>query len=275
MTLIGTTDAVELAPLLERDDLGRWTTIRRWRGLRSDLEALAESFTGKIRISQEDAVWHLMELTVAGLASGGTTPTPDEQVVTVYELEYARGTRSHWLRPDVQAELAKITDPAGRAQFRADLTAIARGDRVVYTVNTSGRATQQALSWADLLVAATGFGISTSLVTSLANSLAAGDEEFAFEVPALKVQRVTPPGSSIRATFGGINRFISTTGLLSRYPAIPDIIREGIAGDLASGFWQIAAPRIKTQDATRVLVEELFEYSDSYNTWSYGEPLTA
>jgi hypothetical protein len=274
MTLYGTSDVVELAPILDRDDQGRWTTTRRWRGLLEDLQTLADSLGGRTRISQEDAVWHLMELTVAGLLSGGSAPAPDTQIVTVYDLDYARGQRSHWLRADVQAELAKITDPAGRAQFRADVTAIAKGERVVLDI-TTGRATQRALVWADLITAALGFGIDTTLLTNLVSSLAAGDEEFVFEVPIVKVQRVAPPGSSIRAQFGGINRYLSTATLLNRYPDLPEIIAENISSQLSAGYWQIAAPRIKTQDATRVLIEELYEYADSYNTWSYGAPLTA
>ncbi len=274
MTLYGTSDPVELPPIFDRDDSGRWTTIRRWRGLQEDLQALANSFVGKVKISQEDAVWHLMEAPSAGLVAGGASPSPDEQVVTVYELDYAKAQRSHWLRPDVQAELAKITDPAGRAQFRSDITALARGERVVLNVSEAGRATQTALDFETVLAAAAQFGISVDLFRQLASSLAAGDEEFMFEIPVLKVQRVTPPGSSIRAAFGGLNRFIATSTLLARFLSMPDIIRDGIERDLAVGYWLINAPRVKTQDATRILVEEMYEYSQDYNQWSYGPPLT-
>ncbi len=274
MTLYGTSDPVELPPIFDRDDNGRWTTIRRWRGLQEDLQALADTLVGKVKISQEDAVWHLMEAPSAGLVAGGASPSPDEQVVTVYELDYAKAQRSHWLRLDVQAELAKIIDPAGRAQFRSDITALARGERVVRTVTTSGRSTETALDLETVFAAAAGFGLSVDLFRQLASSLAAGDEEFMFEIPVLKVQRVTPPGSSIRAAFGGLNRFIETSFLLSRFPSIPDIIKEGIQRDLAGGYWLINAPRVKTQDATRILVEEMYEYSQDYNRWSYGAPLT-
>jgi hypothetical protein len=274
MTLYGTSDPVELPPIFDRDDSGRWTTIRRWRGLQEDLQALADTFVGKVKISQEDAVWHLMEAPSAGLVAGGASPSPDEQVVTVYELDYAKAQRSHWLRPDVQAELAKITDPAGRAQFRSDITALARGERVVLNVSEAGRATQTALDFETVLAAAAQFGIDGDLFRQLASSLAAGDEEFMFEIPVLKVQRVTPPGSSIRAAFGGLNRFIATSTLLGRFPSMPDIIRDGIERDLAVGYWLINAPRVKTQDATRILVEEMYEYSQDYNQWSYGAPLT-
>ena len=195
--------------------------------------------------------------------------------MTVYDLDYARGQRSHWLRPDVQVELAKIPDVASRAQFRADVTAVAKGERVMVDVTEGGRATQRALSWTDITAAVAQFQVNVTLIGEVANSLAVGDEEFVFEVPIVKVQRVAPPGSSIRADFGGINHYITTNGLLARYPELPPIIAENIQGQLSEGYWQIAAPRIKTQDATRVLIEELYEYADSYNTWSYGAPLTA
>lgn len=275
MTIVGSSEPVQLAPAFERDDQGRWTTTLRWRGLRDQLLDLASGFTTRARIIQEDSVWHLLEVSIAGLSTSETAPSPDEQIVTIYDLDYAGASFDLWLRPDVQEELKKIEDPAGRAQFKADLTALCKGERVVMKFNEGGRATQAELKLDDLLSVASTAGMDLAVIEPLADSLVSGDEELELEIPVVKVQRVAPPGSSIRADFGGLSKYIATPTMLARYPAMPPIIRENISGQLNNGFWKVLAPRVKTQDATRVVIEEAYEYKPKYNRWTYGNPLPA
>lgn len=220
-------------------------------------------------------MWHLLEVTFAGLfLEEGSAPDPDAQVVSVYEIDYARIERSLWLRPDVQAELQKITVGADRGQFRAWVDGLAKGE-FVYRVSSDGRPTSAVVSISDVEQAVARYGMDATLVSNLLLSLAAGEDTWTFELPVLKCQTVAPPNATLRASLGGLNRLIGTDALLARFPDMPAMYQESISTDLGAGFWRINAPRLKTMDATRVQLEQTFDFATDYNPFIYGTPLTA
>jgi hypothetical protein len=114
-----------------------------------------------------------------------------------------------------------------------------------------------------------------TLIGNLLLSLAAGEDTWTFELPVLKCQTVAPPNASLRAPLGGLNLVIGTAALLARFPGMPAMYKESISAELSTGVWRINAPRLKTTDATRVQLEQTFDFAPDYSAFIYGTPLTS
>lgn len=277
----------ELTPRLRRSEKGP-TTLRRWRGTLEQCQA--ESFRHGIRpmeIVEEDSPWFVLEVSYEGWptdATGTTYPNPDTQFVTLYELTGSRFAKPIWEFPAVAAELNKIRDfggagvgLSGLATFRADLLALARGEKTTMTV-PDGTAhgdevstTEQAITLSGLLSVAAAAGASQTIIQNLFDELARGTDSYQLDSFVLRSRRVGPANGNPLPAYLHLNVPTRTSTLLGENPDIPVSIQTAMR-ELPNGYWFASAPELKQTDADRIELVRFWQHAEAYSTFLYGAP---
>ncbi len=275
----------EIAPVLEDSvDRGK-QTVRRYRGLYSELLAAAVGIGGiNQRLEQEDDVWWVLNATFAGWPdSAGDSPTypsPDSQIVHLWSLQGSKLAKSIWELPQVKTEMERLRDlrgpysnMTGMANLRSDLTALARGD--VYKITAPEDAEHGAtgaprttwLTWEGVLSGIQGT-LDVGVITELFSSLCSGVENYTVDAFVLRRRSVAPNGANLAPVFDNTNRAHRTTSILG-YDAIPTIIRSR----LPDGYWMKGAPVVDQTDASRFEVVQDWTWAEDYDRFVYGQPL--
>lgn len=268
MICVGTTGLRELNPRYSRDDKGAWTTFRRWRGTRAECDVQA-SLAGGLNadLAQEDAYFWLLEVSYAGRVTDETpSPSPDDQTVTLWSLQVSRLQKSLWDLPEVSAALeAAFPTLQGRARFRGDLVALARGEVVKYEVDANGETTTAEITEADLEAAA---GAYWATLSQVAAEITRGVEHYTLDAFVLRKRSIAVAGASLRPAYTNTNRAFSTATLLAT-----EAISATVADNLPAGYWLKAAPALDQTDSNRFELVQEWTHADSYSTLLYGSPL--
>lgn len=213
----------------------------------------------------------------------GTSPdallhwaAPVVTVVDNWSVRFNEIQQSLWLNDEVAEQMAKLTDPAGKANFKADIEAILRGERT-WTDDTG---TIHPLDLATIYATVAAFGIETAIFEDLVKDLAAGVEAELISVPVLQLSRIFPaflrgitpsqplltnsilygpttvvaPATTrpLSPLFTNVDRLYSTARLLVEEPTIPAELQVEMAaltvdaqtraGTTAAGYWLKKAP---------------------------------
>lgn len=226
-------------------------------------------------------------LQAAGLAYSvdpeGTSPdallhwaAPVATVVDNWSVRFNEIQQSLWLNDEVAVEMAKLTDPAGKANFKADIEAILRGERTW----TDDAGIIHPLDLETIFATVSAFGIETAIFDDLVKDIAAGVEAELTSVPVLQLSRifpafargtvpnqplltdailygpaaVVPPPTTrpLEPLFTNVNHLYTTVGLLTEEPTIPAELQVEMAaltvdaqlraGTTAAGYWLKKAP---------------------------------
>lgn len=276
ITRIGSTTHAEISPEYSRQD-GVWYTTRRWRGLRENLLDVADAVGGEATIQEEALPWFILSVRFQGLQTGTSIPAPDSQVTTLYVMDGPQRIDPIWALPEIKREFEKIpiSNLEARAALKADLEALARGERFTTTVDSTGAATNTPITLATVLAAARAAAPSIDLdvLNTLFGELARGVDSFVWDDVVITKQTVAPNASSVRATFNRRNRVLRTGTFLSGNPGMPNIMKANIRSQLATGYWRVSSPRIEQVDAATSRLTESFTYSESYSLPIYGAAL--
>jgi hypothetical protein len=239
------------------------------------------------RVPKSDLASWENALQASGLAYSvdpeGTSPdamlhwsAPVVTVVDNWSVRFNEVQQSLWLNDEVAEQMAKLTDPAGKANFKADIEAILRGERT-WTDDTG---TIHPLDLATIFATVSAFGIETAIFDDLVKDLAAGVEAELISVPVLQLSRifpafargivpnqpllpdailygpttVVPPPTTrpLAPLFTNADRIYSTVTLLTEEPTIPAELQVEMAaltidaqlraGTTAAGYWLKKAP---------------------------------
>lgn len=273
ITRIGSQTYAEISPEFSRQD-GVWFTTRRWRGLKDDLLAVADSVGGEATLQEEALPWFILSVRFQGKQTGASVPSPDSQVTTLYLMDAPQRIDPIWALPEIKREIEKIpiTNLDARARLKSDLEALGRGERYAIHVDSKGTATNVAIDLKSVIAAARVAAprIDVDVLTNLFGELARGVDSFIWDDVVITKQTVAPNASSVRATFNRRNRVLKTSTLLSANPAMPNIMKANIRSQLATGFWRVSSPRIEQVDAATSRLTETFTYSESYSLAIYG-----
>lgn len=275
----------ELGPILEDSvDKGKQTT-RRFRGLYSDLLALAPTIGGNNqKLEQEDDAWWLLSATFAGWpdspGESPTYPSPDSQIVTLWSLQGSRLAKSIWDLPKVKRQMEILrdlrgpyTNMTGVANLRSDLTALARGE--VYKISAPEDAEHGKtaapkttwLTWDGVLSGIRGT-LDVEVITKLLASLSSGVEQYPVDAFVLRMRSVAPNGANLAPVFVNTNRAHVTTSILD-YSTIPTLVRSR----LPDGYWMKGAPVVDQTDASRFEVVQDWTWAEDFDRFVYGDPL--
>lgn len=227
------------------------------------------------------------DLQSAGLAYSvepeGTGPdvilrwsAPVVTVVDNWSVRFNEIQQSLWLNDEVAVEMAKFTDPAGKANFKADIEAILRGER---TWTDEDGAFHQ-LDLETIYDTVEAYGIETDIFNDLVKDLAAGVEAELISVPVLQLSRIfpafargtvpsqprltdailygpttpTPPPTTrpLSPLFTNVDKLFSTERLIIEEPTLPAELQIEMAaltvdartraGTTAAGYWLKKAP---------------------------------
>ncbi len=272
VTRIGTQSYAELSPEYVRQ--GRvWFTTRRWRGLKADLLDIADAVDGEARLVEEAFPWFILNVTFQGQQTGGSPPSPDSQVTTLYTLDGPQRIDPIWQLPEVWADMQRITNLSTRAKFKARMEAFyLRGENYVTEVSSTGVSSNVELTEANVISFGVSGGATDSVMRTLAAEFSRGVESFAWDNVVLTKQTVAPNASSVRATYNRRNAIYRTATILSQNPGMPNIIKGNMRAHLASGYWLRGSPRIEQIDAQTSRMTETYVYGETYSTAIYGNP---
>lgn len=282
----GSTGARELTPRYEKRT-GTWRTIRRWRGLKAEVLAIADSLSDPdATATQEDDVWWLLESSSPSRPDDPDSPAPslDSQIVTLWSLQASRLSKSIWTLPKVAATFDAIAagitknDVTGierAARFRADLITLAKGEEIKVSVDPKASHDQEVsakvikITWDGLLRAMGSWGVNLDLIRDLFLDLYKGVDSYPVDAFVLKKRSVAPNGANLRPAYTNTNRAISTATLLSDEPSISSTLRTG----LPDGYWFKAAPIVDETDPNRFEVVQEWTHADDFSRFIYGNPL--
>lgn len=255
-----------------------WASTRTFAGQRSTLVALAALLGGVKTIRHKDGPWYELVAQFSGLtAADGTQPSANSQLQTVWTLEPSRLVKDLWLMPSAAAVLAKITDPAKRAWFRAAIETLARGESEVPAVPTTppkkgAPAIQVSLASACVLADIKKAEDIAEMSGQLA-SRARGTTSYPVPSVVLTKTRIAPPDATlVYPDFANYGRIHTTAALLRKEPSIIPAIRATINGDAAmkAGYWLKEMPGLGQRDAFRVEVQTHWTFADEFDPYIYG-----
>lgn len=280
------TGARELTPRFEKR-AGVWVTVRRWRGLKAELLAIADGLSDpEATCTQEDDVWWLLESTESGRLDDpdAEPPSLDSQIVTVWGMPSSKLAKSIWELPKVKAEfdiavaygtVNGVTGPERAARIRADLLALARGEDVSYQiedgVENGKEATPRSIKVTlDGVLALVGeIGMNRTVIGELFVDLSRDVQSYIVDAFTLRKRSVAPNGANLGPSYANTNRAFTTASLLAAEPSIPTTIRTG----MPDGYWMKSAPVVDQTDATRFEVVQEWVHADDYSRFLYGAPL--
>jgi hypothetical protein len=281
----GSTGVRELTPRLIQSAKGL-QTLRRWRG--TMIECRTEAANHGLRemeITEEDYPWCVLEVTYEGWPDATTPssfPTPDSQIVSLYELDGSRLSRSIWELPKVKAEMIKIRDHGGAganlqglARFRADLLGLSRGEETTYTVPEGAKhgekksVVQKVLTLEGMLQVAGGFGASVSVIRELFEDLSNGIDAYAVDAFILRRRSVGPAAANLLPAFLQMNVPLLTATLKGQVSNAPS----GLLNVMPNGFWFAQAPVLKQTDENRLELFQQWQHVDEYSRFIYGQPV--
>jgi len=274
VTRIGSQTYAELSPEYTRES-GVWYTTRRWRGLKADLLDIADTVGGEASLTEEAFPWFILSVRFQGLQTGTSVPPPNSQVTTLYRLDAPQRIDPIWQLPEVKREFDKIGDLDARAALKADLEALARGERFTTSVDATGAASNVPIDLRKVLASARAAAPSIDLVVlnNLFSELARGVDSFSWDDVVVTKQTVAPNASSVKATYNQRNRVIKTATMLRACPGMPRIMSANIRSQLSTGVWRVSSPSIEQVDAATSRLTETFTYSESYSVAIYGAAL--
>jgi len=117
---------------------------------------------------------------------------PFQQVVENWTPRFNETQQSLWLDDAVRAEMAKLTDLQGRADFKADLESVLAGERT-YTDETG----LHEITIASVKATVVAFGFSATVFDKLVKDLVSGVENtLPVSTPVLQLSRVFPSFTS-------------------------------------------------------------------------------
>jgi hypothetical protein len=284
----GTLGAIEQAPKINRDDRGVITTDREWLGYQSDCQAVADTLATPYRIEQyRGPIYRLTTSQPGNLSGGGIAPTPESLVVTVWDLKSTKQRRDLWELPKVRAELLKIVWRDARAQFLADLRALAAGEVIVthrldssgkpiYETSADGAVTNKISdvrldSETIIKYVATAYGCNAQILREFSDELSRGVDSYLYDTFTLIKKRIGPAtATNLLTEFERVNTVFRTTTVLALEPTIPAAIRTNMSGQLGAGYWVRDSDELNQLDANRIEINSQWTYAESYSTFIYG-----
>lgn len=284
----GTAGPLEQAQKINRDDRGVITTDREWLGYQSDLLIVADSLSTPYRIEQyRGPIYRLTTSQPGNLSAGGIPPTPESLVVTVWDLKVTQQRRDLWELPKVRAELQKILWRDARAQFLADLRALAAGEVIVthrldasgkpiYETSPDGGATNKIadirLDSETIIKVVVGlYGCNEQILKDFSDELSRGVDSYLYDTFTLTKKRIGPAdATNLLTEYGMVNTVFRTSTILSNEPSIPPAIRTPISSQLGLGYWIRQGDELNQLDANRIEINSQWTYAESYSTFLYG-----
>lgn len=284
----GTAGAIEQAPKINRDDRGVITTDREWLGYQSDCQAIADTLATPYRLEQyRGPIYRLTTSQPGNLSGGGIPPTPESLVVTVWDHKATKQRRDLWELPKVRAELMKIVWRDARAQFLADLRALAAGEIVViHRVDASGKPIYETSADGTLTnkiadvrldsesiikIVATAYGCNAQILREFSDELSRGVDSYLYDTFTLIKKRIGPAdATNLLTEFERVNTVFRTSTVLSTEPTIPAAIRTPMSGQLGAGYWVRDSDELNQLDANRIEINSQWTYAESYSTFIYG-----
>lgn len=287
----GIPGAIEQAPKIGRDDRGVITTDREWLGYQSDCQAIADTLSTPYRLEQyRGPIFRLVTQQPGNLSGGGIPPSPESLVVTVWDLKSTKQRRDLWELPKVRAELLKIIWRDARAQFLADLRALAAGERIVtqrldasgkpiYETSPDGVITNKIAdvrldSETIIKVVASLYGCNAQILRDFSDELSRGVDSYLYDTFTLIKKRIGPANATNLLTdFERVNAVFRTSTVLSSEPTIPAAIRTPMSAQLGAGYWVRDSDELNQLDANRIEINSQWTYAESYSTFIYGMPI--
>lgn len=288
-----TTQVVELPIEAHQDPQSLiWSSTRSFVGTRQNIVDLAGAIGGikSINAYKDWEAFYELRAVYQGL-DPANPPNPDSQIVTVWRLQPARITKPLWMIPRVRDKmLALFVDAPTRNRFRTDFEALVRGDSISSTVTPfdgTGKATAAEsgggnwkLSFTQLLLR---YNVTVpadrKVFESLLGSYGLGTDSF--PVPSVMLSRVdvAPSNASVGAAgvdFDNFGALLTTNALLRIEKDIIPLIKSKILSSkrLMGGYWLKEMPSFSQEDANRVRVEANYTFSDDFDPFIYGAPIT-
>ena len=269
-----------------------WSSTRSFVGTRQNIVDLAGALGGikSITAYKDWEAFYELRVVYQGL-DPANPPNPDSQIVTVWRLQPARITKPLWMIPLVRDLMLRLfADAPIRNKFRTDFEALVRGDALSNTATPfdgAGKAIADGSGGGSWKLSFTQI-MSRYLVTApadvaifkaLLGSYGLGTE--GFQVPSVMLSRVdvAPSNASVGAAGVDFDNFggLLTTGALLRFEKdIIPLIKSKILSSkrLMAGYWLKEMPSFSQEDANRVRVEANYTFSDDYDPFIYGAPVT-
>lgn len=236
ITHFGNFDLIELATPQTFNPATGITTQRRFKLLKTSAPAFTASLTA------QGYAWEYSPDDGSPYATVTTLTSPE--LTTTWTLDGNDLEVPIWQLPAVQAMLSKIPDFKDRANIRADIESIVRGDFA--NDNTRTVASIKAV----LLAVATGpvapglpnvDGRLEQIFEELLRNLIAGAEAFPVSTYVLRKTQVLSPVTNVSPGFQNANKVFTLPALVRDEPGIPLNIA-GILTDIG-GYWRKTTPQ--------------------------------
>ena len=275
MKRTGTPGVVEGAPRLIRDDRGVVTTEREWTGYRSELSDFANTLSTPYRIEQlTGPVYKLTTSTNGNLFSGLPSPSPESQVVTVWDLDVQQQRRDLWELPVVANEIRRIVDLSERTGFLKMCKEFSQGETVHYTYDDAGSIKSAQLTYGAIIDAATLRGLNLTVIKAFLDDLSQGVDSYLHNTFVLSKKRVGPAQATNLVTeFTLVNRAVSNGTLLAQESSIPAAIRAPMASQLSAGAWIRQSDKLNQLDAGRIEVNTQWVWAPKWSILIFGTAL--
>jgi hypothetical protein len=289
----------EIEPRYDWDRTG-WVTVRRWRGLLTDVTGLTKSkIIGapfKASITPEQYPWFVLECSYKGLIiTGGPnqppqgSTNPQAQVVTLYSLRSGFDTRTLWLLPKVAAEMRKITDLRARNFTRAMMDALIQGQITFDLPNSTGpqnyknpvtsSTSRVVLDLPSIIAFAVSYAptLNSKVLNDLFGAFARGVDGYRQEQVTFTMQQIAPPGASVVANYKTMQTVFTSAALLRTLNAqaqVPNIYTTAFQQVFGNGGWIGTGVDVAQIDAQRFQIDQGWIYVDDYEPFIYGNPIT-
>lgn len=258
-----------------------WNYSRRFVGIPAQIEALAAAIGGIKSIIPYNGSAAYSELRAVFQGSNPTgTPNPDAEIVTIWRLRPARITKPLWQIPLIRDTMLRVlTDAPTRNRFRTDFEALVRGDVTSPNPLPDGTGANWKITFSTLMK---GYKIPTADQKSfegLLGSFGLGTDSFPVASVMLSRVDVAPSNASVGAAgadFEDFSGLLTTRALLGRETDMIPLIRSKIQNNarLMAGYWFKEMPSFEQEDANKVRVETNYTFSDDYDPFIWGKPIT-
>lgn len=170
---------------------------------------------------------------------------PETILNDLWELDGNDMEKSIWELPKVRRELEKTLDVWERAQVRANIEALVRGD------SEDGATTPS--------------NFDPAVYTGLISSLISGVEAFPISTYVLRRTLTLPALTTLAPGFANSNRIYTTAQLLAFETSIP----ANLGNTLPAGYWQKKTPTASQQSDGRWVYRVEYWWAEEYDPFIY------
>lgn len=170
---------------------------------------------------------------------------PETILNDLWELDGNDMEKSIWELPKIRRELEKTLDVWERAQVRANIEALVRGD------SEDGATTPS--------------NFDPAVYTGLISSLISGVEAFPISTYVLRRTLTLPALTTLAPGFANSNRIYTTAQLLAFETSIPT----NLGNTLPTGYWQKKTPTASQQSDGRWVYRVEYWWAEEYDPFIY------